>query len=327
MKNLVLLRGLPGSGKTTLATDLFSAMFPLAQSTYGPVTVAHYSADMYFEELGRFDASKLKDAHAMCQGRVRVSMEAKCGWIFVHNTFTREWEMSAYFDLAEQHGYKCHVVTVENWHGGKSEPEVPFPKVEQMAERFEIRLYDPTIKESLYDVIQRLYGVEQSPKWHPEGNVGIHTELVLGQTLVKYPSLIILHAAALFHDIGKLHTTHYDTDKDKYTAYGHENVSADYVTSYADDIIRILYDKDETVSSFEVGSVQWLVKNHMRIKFLDKMREGKIEKLKAHVLFPLLQKLNECDRMSHLFETETEEAIASYRDAAQNFIHKYVRGL
>lgn len=61
---LVLIRGLPGSGKTTMAKVL------------NLVGYEHYEADMFFELDGtyRYDASRIKDAHAWCQKAAREAL-------------------------------------------------------------------------------------------------------------------------------------------------------------------------------------------------------------------------------------------------------------
>jgi predicted kinase len=126
MKTLILLRGLPGAGKSTFA------------KTLGGI---HIEADHYFMKDGeyKFDASKLKQAHEHC----RTSTE---GWmmegynIVVSNTFTQEWEMDAYYELAKKYGYRVYSIIVENRHGGVNEHGVPADKLEQMKNRFEIKL-------------------------------------------------------------------------------------------------------------------------------------------------------------------------------------------
>ena len=130
MKELFLLRGLPGAGKTTLANSI------------GGV---HLEADMYFcleDEDGKykFDVSKLKDAHKWCQDQVYLSMAHNCTKIVVSNTFTQEWEMQPYFDLAEKYGYRVYSLVVENRHGGVNEHGVPEEKLVQMKNRFNIKL-------------------------------------------------------------------------------------------------------------------------------------------------------------------------------------------
>lgn len=128
MKELMLLRGLPGSGKSTFA-KLFK-------------TIEHYEADMFFMRGNgyEFDGSKLKEAHAWCQDLVLMAMKRSEPSIVVSNTFTQEWEMDVYYKLAEQYGYRVHSLIVENRHNGVNEHGVPDNKLEQMKNRFEVKL-------------------------------------------------------------------------------------------------------------------------------------------------------------------------------------------
>lgn len=136
-KTLYIVRGLPGSGKSTFAKKLVGADFLVCE------------ADKYFiDDDGNynFDPSKIKDAHEACRAMVEMymmdSMENEQWYpeIAVSNTFTQEWEMKPYFELAEKYGYKVFVTIVENRHGGKNTHEVPEDKLEIMKNRFEIKL-------------------------------------------------------------------------------------------------------------------------------------------------------------------------------------------
>ena len=60
--------------------------------------------------------------------------------LIVSNTFTQQWEMKPYFDLAEKNGYRVYSLIVENRHGGVNEHGVPDEKLEQMENRFEVKL-------------------------------------------------------------------------------------------------------------------------------------------------------------------------------------------
>ncbi len=132
MKTLILLRGLPGSGKSTLAKMLV-----------GDKEYRHKEADMYFvdsEGNYKFEPSKIKDAHAWCQEEVDFLMRYEHSPVVVSNTFTQEWEMSAYNELAEKYGYRVHSIIVENRHNGVNEHGVPADKLEAMKDRFEVKL-------------------------------------------------------------------------------------------------------------------------------------------------------------------------------------------
>jgi predicted kinase len=132
-KILYICRGISGAGKSTFA------------KTLGGV---HFEADMFFinnEGEYKFDGSKIKDAHNWCQNSVEEVMK---GWgnvlpvnkVVVSNTFTQEWEMEPYFELARKYGYKTFSIIIENRHGGVNQHGVPEEKLEQMRNRFNVKL-------------------------------------------------------------------------------------------------------------------------------------------------------------------------------------------
>ena len=55
--------------------------------------------------------------------------------IVVSNTFTQEWEMQPYYQMAERYNYRIHSVIVENRHEGVNEHNVPEEKLSQMKEK------------------------------------------------------------------------------------------------------------------------------------------------------------------------------------------------
>ena len=137
-KTLYIVRGLPGSGKSTFAKKLVGSEFLVCE------------ADKYFidKETGEynFDVFKIKDAHKYCHDLVETYMKDSLvndqfyREIAVSNTFTQEWEMKPYFELAEKYGYTVFVAIVENRHGGKNVHGVPDDKLEIMRNRFEFKL-------------------------------------------------------------------------------------------------------------------------------------------------------------------------------------------
>jgi tRNA nucleotidyltransferase (CCA-adding enzyme) len=55
----------------------------------------------------------------------------------------------------------------------------------------------------LFPEIDALYGVPQSPQWHPEIDCGIHTEMVCDMAAQLAPGDALIGFAALVHDLGK----------------------------------------------------------------------------------------------------------------------------
>lgn len=130
-KDLILLRGLPGSGKTTLAGILSDKLHPV------------FSIDQYFmKEDGtyefRFNENHL--AYKACEENTRRAMQSGTPKIFVENTFTIDWEIEPYFKLAAEYNYRLHIVTVENYHGGKNSHEVTDEQLQKMAAKYSVRL-------------------------------------------------------------------------------------------------------------------------------------------------------------------------------------------
>lgn len=121
LPNLVLIRGLPGSGKSTIAQQM------------GEQGYIHIESDMYFLVKGKYVFNPLKtdDAHKWCQKEVRVAL--KLGRkVVVSNTFVRLKEMQPYLLMTSKveiiHAKGCWA----NIHG------VSAAAIERMAEQWEV---------------------------------------------------------------------------------------------------------------------------------------------------------------------------------------------
>lgn len=130
MKTLYLIRGASGSGKSTLAEIIFN-------SSSLPGDVTKISADDYFTEFDRynFNASNLSAAHEHCQDRCSYEMSRGLPTIIIHNTFTRQWELQPYRDLAQSHGYTVFEIICNNKF--QNIHNVPENIVSKQRERFE----------------------------------------------------------------------------------------------------------------------------------------------------------------------------------------------
>jgi predicted kinase len=132
MKTLYIVRGVPGSGKSTFAKTLGGT---------------HFETDIFFMKDGeyKFEPSKIKEAHKWCQDSVEQAMllnhtTGENETIVVSNTFTQEWEMQPYYAMAESWDYRVFSIIVENRHGGKNLHGVPEDKLQIMKDRFEVKL-------------------------------------------------------------------------------------------------------------------------------------------------------------------------------------------
>jgi predicted kinase len=116
----IILRGVSGSGKTTIAEYLeFIATDNLE--------CVICTADDFFYKDGEylFDASKLGQAHEYCKEKAEAAMKENVGLVIIANTNTSEWEYKPYVQIAEENGYNIVSLVIENLHGNKNVHGVP----------------------------------------------------------------------------------------------------------------------------------------------------------------------------------------------------------
>jgi predicted kinase len=132
-RSLIILRGLPGSGKTTLAGVLSEnnkyPMLSIDDFFTDPVTAKYH-----------FEFAKNHLAYKHCEERTNEWMKKGVEKIFLHNVFSLEWEMEPYFKMAAENNYGIFVLTVENRHGNKNVHEISEEQIRKMAEKFNVEL-------------------------------------------------------------------------------------------------------------------------------------------------------------------------------------------
>ena len=113
-----------------------------------------------------------------------------------------------------------------------------------------------------FSMIKELEEVDQNPKFHPEGNVFIHTMMVIDEgAKVRERSLNkkAFMWALLLHDIGKKPTT--KIRKGKLTSYNHDIVGADMVRKFLSH-----FNEEESFIEEVTALVRW----HMQSLFVTK---------------------------------------------------------
>lgn len=143
-KTLYIIRGIPGSGKSTFAKGLLNEFMRTKQTAY------HYESDEFFMVDGeyKFDGSKLGAAHASCFNNIKSAIVGEVENVIVSNTFTTMKEMKDYLDLAERNGYDVKVFRMmgsctdpdadilTRFADFKNEHKVPIEVLYNMANRF-----------------------------------------------------------------------------------------------------------------------------------------------------------------------------------------------
>ena len=115
-KQLILMRGISGSGKSTVAKKLVGN---------GKI----FSTDDFFMQDGKynFDVSKIGHYHKLNQERTEEAMKNGISPIVIDNTMTQAWEGAEYVKLADKYGYSVKI------------EELPIPDIDELMKRQENR--------------------------------------------------------------------------------------------------------------------------------------------------------------------------------------------
>ncbi len=117
--------------------------------------------------------------------------------------------------------------------------------------------------------VEALKGCEQPPQFHPEGDVFVHTRIMLQLLPAQVSGPLVL--AVLFHDLGKPPTFAIDPDG-RIRFNGHEKISAEMTEQI---MTRLRF------SRAEIDATVAIVTNHMAFKDVQQMRVAKVKRFLA----------------------------------------------
>lgn len=136
---LVLVRGVPGAGKSTFANNLRETYLKAGLTVAGPL-----EADDFFVDPNtgayNYNPSLIRQAHESCQADAEAAMQTGFEYVIVSNTSTTEREVATYTKMATQYNYQILSLVVENRHGNKSVHGVPEEAMTRMKDRFSVKL-------------------------------------------------------------------------------------------------------------------------------------------------------------------------------------------
>jgi tRNA nucleotidyltransferase (CCA-adding enzyme) len=153
--------------------------------------------------------------------------------------------------------------------------------------------------EKLFPEIQSLIGVPQDREWHPEGDVFVHTKLVVDRAReligdLSYPRQVTVMLAALAHDFGKPATTEFIDGRLR--SRGHEEAGVPPAESFLDRL------NVYTLDGYNVrGQVIALVREHLKpgefYKKRDEVGEGAFRRLARRCEPDLLYRVAKADSL------------------------------
>jgi putative nucleotidyltransferase with HDIG domain len=150
--------------------------------------------------------------------------------------------------------------------------------------------------------ISAMKGVAQPPQYHPEGDVFVHTLLLLDN--LPHPCPLTLAWGALLHDVGKPATFREASDRIRFD--GHAEVGV----KIAEEIcVRLRFSNDDT------AQILALVENHMRFGHVTRMKESTLKKFLRMTSFDEHLALHRADSLASHRNLSTYDLIREKLDS------------
>lgn len=317
---MIMLVGLPGSGKSTYAN-----MVNIIQTNGDSTKPVVHSSDALREELYGDASIQGDNGKLFSELHARIKRDLAAGKDVVYDATNLKKKNRRQF-LSELHNIKCYKMCVvfattfeACLHNNKQrDRQVPFHVIQNMQKGFApphfnegfdcvyfVFTYLDENGELTHDAPEHGYTIEdfvyQAKDFDQENK---HHDLTLGQHSYKayeyikerFPFDYVLQLAAIFHDNGKLYTkTHLNAkgiDDGDCHYYGHQNVGAYNIMFYADRIgfLPDLMEVANLIYYHMAPFLEW--KQSERVKKFDK-------ELLGTEMFEKIMLLHEADLAAH----------------------------
>jgi tRNA nucleotidyltransferase/poly(A) polymerase len=154
--------------------------------------------------------------------------------------------------------------------------------------------------ENILPEVSRMHGCEQPPQFHPEGDVYVHTRLML--SLLPADASPLLALSVLLHDIGKPVTYSFDEVDQRIRFNGHDQVGADMAIEI---MTRLRF------SNEEIDKVVEAIRNHMVFKDTPNMRPAKLRRFMGRQNFSLELELHRVDCLGSHGDLQTYDLLVN----------------
>ncbi|MDX6443499.1 MAG: hypothetical protein QOH71_573 [Blastocatellia bacterium] len=183
------------------------------------------------------------------------------------------------------------------------------------------------VLDQLFPEIKALIEVPQDPEWHPEGDVFVHTRLVVDRAReliddLPYAKQVTVMLAALAHDFGKPATTEFI--ESRLRSRGHEEAGVEPTLSFLDRL------NIHTLDGFDVrAQVVALVRDHLKpgeyFKKRAEVGDGAFRRLARKCELDLLYRVAKADSLGRNADWVPRERW--YDAAAQEWFIEHARQL
>ena len=150
-------------------------------------------------------------------------------------------------------------------------------------------LHESGLLKFILPEVEQLFGQEQPPAYHPEGDVFTHTVLMLNG--MKNPSVPLAYSV-LLHDIGKPATAEKTVEPDgseRWRFHGHAKTGAEI----AEQILKRL-----KLPGRDIDVATHCIRNHMHFMDVQKMRKSTLRQFVGAPTFPIELELHRLDCLS-----------------------------
>ena len=168
-------------------------------------------------------------------------------------------------------------------------------------------LCDSGLMEAVIPEVLALKGCEQPPEFHPEGDVFVHTRLMLSLLPEKVSLPLVL--SVLLHDIAKPVTRFYDPVAGRARFNEHDRIGAEMTGAI---LRRLRFSNEVTDATVE------MVAQHMAFMNVQKMRTAKLRRFMARPTFEQEMELHRVDCLGSNGFTDNYEFLLHKREEFAN---------